>query len=153
MDREALNAWLAEGLSLDEIGRRVGRHPSTVAYWVEKHGLQAVNGDRHAARGPIPRERLEALVSRELTTRDIAAELRRSQATVRYWLRRHGLRVIRARGVQRDVPPSAPGSQVEGACPRHGPGTFVRRRDGAWRCMQCRVELVRVAGGGSSGSW
>jgi IS30 family transposase len=28
---EALEAMLAEGCSLEEIGRRVGRHPSTVS--------------------------------------------------------------------------------------------------------------------------
>jgi hypothetical protein len=59
---------------------------------------------------------------------------------VRYWLRRHGLRVIRARGV-------APGtindeSMIMGDCPRHGAGPFLRRRDGAWRCKRCRIEAV-----------
>ena len=39
MDRASLSTLLHQGLSLDEIGARLGRHPSTVAYWVKKHGF------------------------------------------------------------------------------------------------------------------
>lgn len=41
MDQAVLETMLEEGLSLAEIGRRVGRHESTVAYWVDKHRLRA----------------------------------------------------------------------------------------------------------------
>ena len=41
MYRAALKTLLDDGLSLVEIGRRVGRHESTVAYWVDKHRLRA----------------------------------------------------------------------------------------------------------------
>jgi hypothetical protein len=51
VDRESLESMLNEGLSLAAIGRRVGRHESTVAYWVGRYGLRAVRRDRHAARG------------------------------------------------------------------------------------------------------
>ena len=51
MDRDSLKLFLDQGLSLEEIGRRVGRHPSTVGYWVKKHGLTAAHKDRHAAEG------------------------------------------------------------------------------------------------------
>ena len=95
MDRGRLHAWLDEGLSLEAIGRRVGRHPSTVAYWIEKHGLTPAHRARHAARGGIDREELEVLVARHLTIREVAAELGVSPSTVRYWLRRHGLRTTR----------------------------------------------------------
>ncbi len=36
MDRVSLERFLAQGLSLHAIGRRVGRHEATVACWVEK---------------------------------------------------------------------------------------------------------------------
>ena len=141
MDRRTLETWLRDGLSLEQIGRRAGRHPSTVAYWLEKHGLEPAHRTRHAARGGIPRETLEALVARELTTRQIAEELGRSQTNVRYWLRRHGLRAVRAHGVPRGTPGSA-GAVVEGDCPKHGRCRFVRRADDAWRCLKCRAEAV-----------
>ncbi|MDQ5807349.1 MAG: helix-turn-helix domain-containing protein [Actinomycetota bacterium] len=32
MDREVLQTWLEKGLSIEAIGGRVGRHPSTVSY-------------------------------------------------------------------------------------------------------------------------
>jgi Helix-turn-helix domain len=50
MERDLLERYLDEGLSLPKIGRLVGRHPSTVAYWVKKHGLRAPRGDRTATR-------------------------------------------------------------------------------------------------------
>ena len=45
-----LEGLLSAGLSLESIGERVGRHPSTVAYWLDHHGLEAVNRERHAPR-------------------------------------------------------------------------------------------------------
>jgi helix-turn-helix protein len=141
MDRATLETWLAEGLSLETMGELAGRHPSTISYWLRKHGLAPAKRDRHAARGDIARETLEALVAQDLTTREIAAELDRSQSNVRYWLRCHGLRVVRARGVSIATTASV-GDIVQGDCPKHGPGPFVRRRDGAWRCLRCRSLAV-----------
>jgi IS30 family transposase len=60
--REDLESWLAEGLSLEQIGALTGRDPSTVGYWVKKHGLKAVNAERHAPKGGLARETLEPLV-------------------------------------------------------------------------------------------
>ena len=34
MDRESLRLLLSQGVSLEEIGKRFGRHPSTVSYWI-----------------------------------------------------------------------------------------------------------------------
>lgn len=62
MDRTSLEQLLGRGLSLAEIGRRFDLHESTVGYWVEKHGLRAVNRDKFAARGGLAREELEPLV-------------------------------------------------------------------------------------------
>jgi transposase-like protein len=71
MEKESLVALLGQGLSVEKIARRFGKHPSTVAYWVAKHGLVAPMREQHAAKGGIERERLEALV--EKYSRCIAA--------------------------------------------------------------------------------
>jgi IS30 family transposase len=94
VDRESLASLLERGLSLEEIGRCFGKHPSTVSYWMGKYGLEAVNRDRHRARGGIERERLEELVSQGLSITELAEALQRSKATVRHWLRRHGLQTV-----------------------------------------------------------
>ena len=141
MEREALERWLEEGLSLEQMGRRAGKHPSTVAYWVQKHGLTAAHKARHAPRGGISRETLEELVSGHLTIREIAAALDRSTATVRHWLRRYDLRTTREARLRarREAPP---GERFLGVCKRHGPTRFIVRSDGPSRCERCRVEAV-----------
>ena len=40
MDESSLRGLLARGVSVEEIGRRFGRDPSTVTYWMRKYGLQ-----------------------------------------------------------------------------------------------------------------
>jgi IS30 family transposase len=62
MERVELEGFLSQGLSLAEIGRQVGLHEATVGYWVQKHGLEAVNRRKHASKGEIQRDELEALV-------------------------------------------------------------------------------------------
>ena len=52
---------LEEGRSIESIARETGRAPSTVAYWVNKHGLASKHAPKHAARGPIDRARLERI--------------------------------------------------------------------------------------------
>lgn len=141
MQREALETWLGEGLSLEQIGRRVGKHPSTVGYWVKRHGLAAPNKQRHAPRGGIPRETLETLVERDLTIREIAVEVDRSAATVRYWLRRYDLQTTREARL-RAKRGRRPGERYPAVCRQHGPVLFVVRGDGRSRCERCRAEAV-----------
>lgn len=62
MDRASLEQLLEQGLSLAAIGRRFDKHESTIAYWVKKHGLEAVEQSKHSARGGLEREQLERLV-------------------------------------------------------------------------------------------
>jgi transposase len=88
MDRALLEQLLARGLSLDAVGHRVGRHESTVAYWIEKHGLKAARRGRHMARGALSREDLERLVQSGASIAEIARTVDRSKATVRHWLTR-----------------------------------------------------------------
>ena len=63
MDKEALEHDLARGLSLAEIGRRVGLHEATVGYWVKKHGLEAANHAKYAAKGGLAEDELAPLVA------------------------------------------------------------------------------------------
>ena len=58
MEREFLEAQLAAGRSLEQIGRLVGKHPSTVGYWLKKHGLVAAHHAEYAPRGGITREQI-----------------------------------------------------------------------------------------------
>jgi transposase len=158
MRRAELEHHLAAGLSLETIGREVKRHPSTVAYWLRKHGLTPVHAARHAPKGEVSESSLRALVDEGLTVRQIAARLDRGTASVRHWLRVHGLRTLASRSRR----PTAVGGpeRIVLECSRHGLGEFVVRRDsGVYRCVRCRSEqvtkqrrrqkqlLVREAGG------
>src|SRR2546421_9573085 len=120
MEKATLAGMLDEGLSLEEIGRRVGRDPSTVGYWVRKHGLAAAMRDRHLPKGAIPRERLEVLVEEGLPLREIARLVDRSLGTVRYWVKRYGLEPARARILRASKLP-----EKERMCRRHGLTLFV----------------------------
>lgn len=149
MDRRFLERCLAEDLSLEEIGRRVHRHPSTVSYWLDKYGLRAVGRQRHAARGALKRDELEALVGQGLTLAAIAQRLDRSVPTIRYWLQRYGLKTANRRGRKPIVPPDQVRKAIEGGrreltanCPQHGEGIFVIEKSGRARCRQCRMDRV-----------
>lgn len=139
MERTSLIEFLDRGWSLEQIGRAVGRHPSTVAYWMHKHGLEAVGRERHAARGGVAREALAALVERGLSSHGIARELGLSQTTVRHWLKRHGLRTEKARS--RAAKRAAQGRVVR-TCQTHGKTEFVLGLDGYFRCRRCRALAV-----------
>jgi transposase len=141
MDRRELDAMLAEGLSLAEIGRRTDRHESTISYWLGKHGLRAVGAVRHAARGGIDPVRLRDLVEAGCTIAEIAREVGRSKATVRHWLKEFDLTTVRSRHRRARARLVADGEALID-CSRHGEARFVRRRDGSARCARCAAEAV-----------
>ncbi|HEX3510109.1 MAG TPA: helix-turn-helix domain-containing protein [Solirubrobacteraceae bacterium] len=163
MDRETLKKMLGDGLSLAEIGRRVGRHESTVAYWAKKHGLTAANVEQHRARGAIEREELRRFVEAGLSITQIAERVGRSKATVRHWLRRYDLVTQRSRG--RNTAESLAGARAAGleravlSCRHHGEVEFAMDSRGCYRCVRCasaavtrrrrrvRALLVEEAGG------
>ncbi|MGH2956793.1 MAG: helix-turn-helix domain-containing protein [Solirubrobacterales bacterium] len=95
MTKEELERYLAEGLSLEQIGRRVGRHPSTVRYHMQKHGLKPLGHDRHAPNGKVDPDRLRALIKRGASIHGAAEELGVSYTTVCHWVRRLGLETER----------------------------------------------------------
>jgi hypothetical protein len=134
--------WLAEqleaGRSIESIARETRRDASTVAYWVNKHGLASRHAATHTARGGIDRDELTALVETGKSIRAIAVELGVSATTVRHWLAKFGLRTV---GTERRS-----GSWRQPAvvreCGRHGWTTWVRSAPGRYRCKQCRIEAV-----------
>lgn len=155
-----LKAYLDAGMSLDAIAEQVGKHPSTVSYWLKKHGLSANGTTRHSPRGGIRRENLEPLVKEGLPVREIAARLGRSQTSVRYWIEKYELpSPIDVRRKDISEARSAGGRTVERVCPHHGSTTFVIENSGRARCRKCRQDavvrwrrrvkerLVRAAGG------
>lgn len=130
-------------MSLEQIGAMVGRHPSTVAYWLKRHGLVANGRAKHAPKGGLPREELARLVVGDLTLHAIAERFEVSVATVRYWIDRHGLTRPRSAGrteVERALEEGRRTLLRE--CVRHGWTTFVIEGSGRTRCRRCRVDDV-----------
>lgn len=139
MEKAWLEAQLAAGRSIEAIAHAVGRHPSSVGYWVHKHGLASMHAARHAPRGGIPRDRLVELIGEGLSIRGIAVRLDLSYATVRHWLRKHGLETRRAARLKvTEAGPAEPLLQ----CAEHGVVPHVRGSDGYLRCRLCRAAAV-----------
>lgn len=146
MDRYSLEHLLGRGLSLQEIAKRFGLREATVGYWVEKHGLRAVNAEAHKARGALAQEELERLVASGATIAEIAEAVGRSKATVRHWLRRFGLRTQNSRG-RRPTEVAQAGRDaglavVRMRCARHGETEFWLEGRGYYRCKRCRSDAV-----------
>ena len=149
MDRDFLADCLAGGMSLPEIGALTNRDPSTVGYWVEKHGLVANGKARYAPRGALTREQLEPLIERDATLQEMARELGRSVSTIRYWLKELGLKSKGRRGRRPAVPRAVVGQAIDagarrviGCCRWHGEGVFVIENSGRARCRRCRMDAV-----------
>jgi transposase-like protein len=142
VDRGWLEEQLAAGRSIESIAREVNRHPSTVSYWMRKHGLRSSHADRHASRGGIERGHFAAIVACGLPVRDMAEAMNVSPTTVRYWLRRYGLTTGPAQRRAKVAEAAAHGERyVELTCYRHGPTRHTWRADG-YRCARCESERV-----------
>ncbi len=146
MDRASLEQLLDRGLSLADIGRRFGKHEATVAHWVERYGLEAVNREKHGARGALSREELERLVGSGASIAEIAEAVGRSKATVRHWLRRFGLKTLNGRGWRATSIAQSAKSEglttVSMICPHHGTTEFWLEGRGYYRCKRCRSAAV-----------
>ena len=143
MKADWLRSRLESGRSIESIAHEAGKHPSTVGYWVNKHGLASVHTGRHAARGEVTREALEAMLAEGLTVRAMAERLERSYTSVRHWLAKHGLATPRAARLAETAEARAAGAEtVEATCPVHGVTLFVRRGSDGFRCRLCRSGAV-----------
>jgi transposase len=138
VEKELLEECLTEGMSLEAIGKRVGRHESTVGYWLKKHGLEAARAEKHAAKGAPSKEEMERFLSLGMSLREIAGKLDRSLATVRHWMRRYELKASPRR--RRGSPNGS--REMVSQCRHHGETSFVREGRGYYRCKRCRVERV-----------
>ena len=143
MERELLEQCLAEGMSLEAIGRQVGKHESTVSYWLKKHGLEAARAEKHAAKGAPSKEDLERLLAAGLSLREIARHIDRSVGTIRHWICKYGLETERSGRLRESKDACCEGSKRPYLrCPKHGLSVFVARADGRYRCGRCRAEAV-----------
>jgi transposase len=138
MQKELLEQCLAEGMSLEAIGERVGKHESTVSYWLKKHGLEAARAEKHVAKGAPDKKEMERLLAAGLSLREIAHRLDRSLATIRHWMRRYELKPSprRKRGTENGP------REIVSRCKRHGETSFVREGRGYYRCKRCRMDRV-----------
>jgi transposase-like protein len=142
MNRDWLEAELAAGRSIESLAREVGRHPSTVAYWVNQHGLASAFASKHARKGGVEREQLVELVERGLSIEAIAIEVGLGATAVRHWLRRYDLRTERARALPLGERPRD-GRDVLRLCRRHGYTIYAQGGSkGRYRCKLCRSEHV-----------
>jgi transposase-like protein len=140
MDRQTLAQMLAEGRSIESIARETGSAASTVAYWVNKHGLSSRHAPKHAPRGGIARSQLQALVEEGLSIRQIAERCDVSATAVRHWLQKHELKTQPARYALRDEPKP---DNVLRECASHGWSPFVRvGGPGRYRCARCNTHAV-----------
>src|SRR5579864_7355155 len=113
---------------------------------MKKHGLVSPYREKHAAKGAIAREQLEALVAAGASIAEMASQVGRSKATVRHWLGKYGLRTVnpprrRGRRVARAAK-QAGLLQATMPCPHHGETEFLLEGRGYYRCKRCRSEAV-----------
>jgi transposase len=145
MEKAALEYLLNQGVSIEQIGKRFGKDRSTISYWMEKYGLVSPYREKHAAKGGIERERLEALVERGMTIAEISREVGLSKGTVRHWMMVYGLRTIRARGERTSIAQAAKEAgrlTITMTCRHHGETEFILESRGYYRCKRCRAEAV-----------
>ena len=138
MEKEVLERYLSQGLSLERIGALVGKDGSTVGYWVAKHGLVANGRTKYSPKGGIDRAVLERLVSEGLSMNEMSRRLVLSPSTVRHWMAKYGLSATYYMRYGVDRP-----KHIQRRCRCHGPTTFVRSGDAQrYRCKRCRAERV-----------
>jgi DNA-binding CsgD family transcriptional regulator len=144
MTKEELEGYLAEGLSLEQIGKRVGLEKSTVSYHLKKHGLKPVNRARAANRGGLSEETLLELVREGMTLTEMARQLDRSVSTVRYWLKKYDQWPLAAgrRRVAAQKAREQGLTRVELDCIHHGRTEFILESGARYRCLKCRRQGV-----------
>jgi len=103
VDKAFLEECLAEGMSLEAIGESVGKHESTVSYWLKKHGLEAAKAEKHAAKGGVAKEDLERFLAAGLSLREIARHMDCSLATIHHWICKYGLETERSARLRESI--------------------------------------------------
>jgi hypothetical protein len=98
----------------------------------------AGQAEKHAAKGAVSKEELEQLLATGLSLQEIASRMDRSLATIRHWMKRHGLKPAARRKKASEQGPR----EMPAKCKRHGSTIFVREGSGYYRCKRCRLERV-----------
>jgi len=143
VDKEFLEGCLADGMSLEAIGKRVGKHESTVSYWLKKHGLEANGRETHAPNQKVDPERLRTLVEAGVSIEEMGEAFGVGRSTVRYWLRKLNLQTDRSIRIRESRTASSGGRRrVYLRCPRHGHTAFYARPEGGFRCGRCSSAAV-----------
>lgn len=132
---------MRDGWSYERIGRLLGLDPDTVAGRARRRGLVSLHAKRAAPKGPLSAEQLRVLLSTGMSIRAIAEQTDRSTATVRHWMRRHGLEPAGRPGAPLKAVLDDTGA-ILAECPAHGQTTFGRRSDSGLRCLACRSAAV-----------
>jgi len=168
MERAVLEGFLEEGLSLHAISEEVGRAPSTISYWLNRHGLEANGAARFGTKEALPEETIVRLAAAGKSVPAIAEEIGSTPDRVRRSLARLGLatRGSTNRAAAREA--VANGSRyVDLVCLHHGSVRHILEGRGSYRCVVCRADQVaehrrkvkrlrtELAGplGGCSGRW
>ena len=142
VDRAQLERFLEEGLSLAEIGRRVGRHESTVgvlAGEARARGGQPASGISRRGRW-IARE-LEDLVQRGFSIAQIAPRRGAQQGDGQALAARVRTADDRLAAATRPPRDRTPGS-LDAVARVTGWSSSRIERTGATRCVRCRAEAV-----------
>lgn len=142
-DRATFQRLLAEGLSVDAIGERLDLTPSTVSWWLTRHGLESNGRARFGPKPALDADALAALVAEGHGVVEIARRLGVTPGRVRRALASAGLQT--SAGRRRESSEQARAAGTDEAlldCPRHGQQRHVRGRRGAFRCVVCRTEAV-----------
>ncbi len=143
MEKAFLEGCLAEGMSLEAIGKRVGKHESTVSHWLKKHGLEAAGSKIHAPNQKVDTERLRVLVEQGASIQQMGEEFGAGRSTIRYWLRKLALETQRSVRIRESKKACEEGAQrTYIRCPKHGRTASYARPDGGFRCGRCRSEAV-----------
>jgi hypothetical protein len=91
----------------------------------------------------MDRRVLAELVAEGLTLAEMAIRVDRPPATVRRWLREHGLHPARSRLGDPVASDGAVLRRRQMLCGTHGLTLFAQRSDGqGWRCLLCRSQAV-----------
>jgi len=143
MEKVFLEECLAKGMSLEAIGQQVGRHESTVSYWLKKYGLEATGREIHAPKAKVDPERLVELVERGASIQEMGDEFGAGRSTIRYWLRKLGLETERSARL-RETHDACKGGvrRAYFRCRKHGHTAFYARPEGGFRCGRCSSEAV-----------
>src|SRR5690348_2421476 len=143
MEKALLEECLTKGMSLEAIGKRAGKHESTVSYWLKKHGLEAAGSEAHAPNGKVDPQQLQTLVEEGASIQEMGEALGVGRTTVRYWLKKMKLETQRSVRLRETRAARENGvTRTYARCSKHGHTAFYARPDGGFRCGRCRSEAV-----------